>query len=120
MTRNILNSEYQYFNLKQDPNIKGLDIKLMYMLDIAREFACIPFKITSGLRKADKNREIGGVWDSAHLTGLAVDIATKNHTTTFYIVKGLLSAGFKRIIIEKDHIHTDIDETKPQNILIYL
>jgi zinc D-Ala-D-Ala carboxypeptidase len=107
---------YKYF--KQD-EITGLDTELVEMLDKAREVAGIPFIITSGLRSEIKNCEVGGVMDSAHCKGLAVDLSCKTSDARFLIIKGLLVAGFNRIGLYTTHIHTDIDKTKPQNI-IYL
>lgn len=108
---------YKHFNEKEDPKMIGVSTELMQMLDDAREIAEIPFIITSGLRTPEHNTEVGGVADSAHLKGLAVDLATNSYHTTYRIVLGLLLAGFKRIEITKDHIHADIDKTKAQEVI---
>lgn len=108
---------YKHFNEKQDPEMIGVSEELMRMLDVAREKAKVPFRITSGLRTPEHNADVGGVSDSAHLRGLAVDLATHSYHTTFRIVYGLFIADFKRIEITKDHIHADIDETKSQEVL---
>lgn len=97
--------------------IKGLNDQLVLMLDQARGFAQIPFIITSGLRTAQENQRVGGVDDSAHLKGLAVDLQCYNGQDRFKIVTALLKAGFSRIEITKNHIHTDIDNSKPQNTI---
>lgn len=104
-------------NYFQENEIKGLDKRLVSMLDIARGMAQIPFVITSGFRTPEENKEIGGAPDSAHLKGLAVDLRCWNSTERFLIVKSLLKTGFKRIEVCQDHIHADIDETKKQGIL---
>lgn len=108
---------YKHFNEKNDPNMIGLNTELMERLDSARDFAEVPFIITSGLRTPEHNAEVGGVTDSAHLKGLAVDLLTQSYHTTYSIVYGLFMAGFKRIEITKDHIHADIDTTKAQEVL---
>jgi len=108
---------YKHFNETQDPKMIGVNTELMQMLDDAREIAEIPFIITSGLRTPEHNAEIGGVSNSAHLEGLAVDLATSSYHTTYRIVLGLLLTGFKRIEITKDHIHADIDKTKAQEVI---
>lgn len=107
-------SPYKHFN---DSEIRGLQDRLVTMLDNARELAKIPFIITSGLRTASQNEQIGGVDDSAHLKGLAVDLRCRNSAERFIIVSALLMAGFKRIEITNDHVHTDIDSLKPQNVI---
>jgi len=108
---------YKHFNELQDPKMVGLDKNLMLMLDKAREYAEIPFIITSGVRSIFSNREVGGVEDSSHLKGLACDIECENSTQRFYIINGALKAGFRRIGIGKGHIHLDIDTAKPQYLL---
>lgn len=108
---------YKHFNNLQDPKIIGLDNKLMVLLDNARTMADIPFRITSGKRDIFTNTEAGGVKDSSHLKGLACDIECENSTQRFYIIRGALIAGFKRIGIGKGHIHLDIDLEKPQNVI---
>jgi hypothetical protein len=107
----------KFFSIEKDPEIKGLDIKLLVLLDNARLMADVPFVITSGLRSKEKNKEMGGIENSAHLKGLACDIKCENSTQAFYIIKGAIVAGFKRIGIGKGHIHLDIDKEKPQNVL---
>ena len=99
--------------------IYGLRDRLILMLDQAREIAGVPFIITSGLRTADQNRAVGGVSDSAHLKGLAVDLQCKNSNTRFKIVKSLLEVGFNRIEIAPLHIHTDIDNLKPKEVIFF-
>ena len=103
---------YIYF---KEYEIVGLEKHLVEMLDNAREYAQIPFIINSGRRDVKTNEEAGGVYDSAHLKGLAVDIMCKTSDDRFLIVSSLLQAGFKRIGIGKTFIHCDIDHTKSQN-----
>jgi uncharacterized protein YcbK (DUF882 family) len=74
--------------------IQGLQDKLVCMLDMARKYAGIPFIITSGLRTADQNQAIGGISDSAHLKGLAVDLRCNTGHERFIMIPALLSAGF--------------------------
>ena len=97
--------------------IVGLDKYLVELLDNAREYAGIPFIINSGLRDKETNEEVGGVCDSAHLKGLAVDLQCITSDARFLIVSSLLTAGFTRIGIGKTFIHCDIDHTKPQKVI---
>lgn len=105
---------YKYFKEKE---IVGLNTGLVEMLDKAREIAGIPFFITSGLRTKQKNEDVGGVNDSSHIKGLAVDLRCRDSRERFLIVKGLISVGFMRIGVESDHIHTDIDISKDVNVI---
>lgn len=93
--------------------IKGLQKELVDALDEAREVAGVPFVITSGLRSSESNERAMGVENSAHMTGLAVDLRADNSFDRFHILKGLLTAGFRRIGVYSGHIHADIDYTKP-------
>lgn len=105
---------YKYFKQSE---IVGLKPELVKMLDDARGFAGIPFKITSGFRDKKSNEKAGGVEDSAHLLGLAVDIACTSSDARWKIFNSLLKVGFTRIGFGKDFIHCDIDTSKPKNMI---
>ena len=105
---------YKHF---KESEVVGLQVELVLMLDQAREKAGIPFVITSGLRTPEHNKEIGGVENSAHLTGKAVDIHCETSEQRFKILGALIEAGFKRIGIGSDFIHADIDADKPWRVI---
>lgn len=107
----------KHFNKIDDPNMVGLNDKLMSMLDNARTIAGIPFIITSGVRTEKHNLEIGGTIDSAHLKALGADLQCTDSLNRFSIIYALFVAGFKRIGISKTHIHVDIDESKDQRVI---
>lgn len=91
-----------------------ISMALVRRLDMAREIAGVPFRITSGVRCIKHNREVGGVPNSAHLRGLAADIFTPNEDYRFAVIKGVILAGFRRIGIGSKFIHVDVDDSKPQ------
>jgi len=99
--------------------IVGLDPKLIDMLDRARGIAKVPFVITSGKRTVDENTAAGGVGDSSHLRGLAVDLACKESRSRYFILSALFQAGFTRLgIYARDgHIHCDCDDSLPQQVV---
>ena len=105
---------WRYF---KDEEVVGLDKELVSKLDSARHVSGVPFTITSGKRSPDENQQAGGVQDSAHETGLAVDLRVPDGTSRFLMVSALLQAGFKRMGVYDKHIHVDIDASKPQNVL---
>lgn len=113
--RQLLNppKTYKYFNQNE---IEGLKPELCEMLDKARELAGIPFYLNSTLRSPEKNAEVGGVKDSAHIRGEAVDIRCRNSNERFIMKKALYDVGFKRIGHGKTFIHADIAKDKPQNV----
>lgn len=120
-------SNWKHFS---DEEVAGLDRELCAKLDMAREKAGVPFIITSGKRSPEQNANlIGAVSDSAHLTGLAVDLATGNDHTKNRMIYGLCTAGLDGRIGEyfsrdpenpdrliPHHLHIDIDTTKPQQV----
>ena len=92
---------------------------LLNTLNTARDYAGMPFFLNRGCSCVAHNKLVGGLPNSAHLDGFAVDIHTSNSEQRFKIVFGLLKAGFKRIGIYKDFVHADVDMSKPMNIIFY-
>lgn len=115
----------KYFKRSEfdSPDLKNSGVlmssTLLNMLDKARELANIPFIISSGYRTSFHNKKVGGVKDSSHLKGLAVDIVCNNSSDRFLIICALLQVGFTRIGIKDNSIHCDID-FKKDNPVIWL
>lgn len=101
----------------QQSEVEGLDQELVAKLDMAREQAGVPFTITSGKREPKSNIEAGGVGDSSHLKGLAVDLRCSNSLDRYQMIKALLLVGFQRIGVYDQHIHCDLDTTLPQEVI---
>ena len=95
--------------------------RFMLKLDKARGISGVPYVITKGggYRSPAYNANIGGVEDSAHVWGLAADIAAASSERRFHIMRGLILAGFRRIGVSYDgqFIHADDDDTKPQDVM---
>ena len=122
--------DFKYFHPNTDPLMVGVKDDVMMMLDSAHDVhAKIPYVITCGLRTPDQNCKLkGAVPDSAHETGLAVDLACQDDHSLFCMLDGLIHAGFNRIGIylardPKDptkfvprHIHVDADTSKPPEV----
>jgi len=68
-------------------------MKLMF----AEGTSGIKFEYTSGYRCPQHNADVGGVADSAHIYGEAVDIFYRTETVCLRVVRALLAAGFERI-----------------------
>lgn len=100
----------------KESEIIGLDRHLVEMLDNAREYAGIPFIITSGLRTPEHSESVGGSKSDAHTRGLAVDLRCADSVSRFLIVGSLLQAGFVRIGVKSNHVHADIDHTLDQKV----
>jgi uncharacterized protein YcbK (DUF882 family) len=88
-------------------------------LQKARDISKTPYKINSGWRCQHHNIDIGGVPNSSHVKGLAVDIQVNNNVERILILEGLIKAGFKRIGISKEFIHVDLDDEKLASCWFY-
>ena len=97
------------------PSHDTTDPELIRMLQAARDLYGKPMQITSGCRCVKHNRNVGGAANSAHISGMAADIATPTGTERYEIIKVLLACGFGRIGInfKKNFVHADVDESKP-------
>ena len=99
--------------------IEQMDPELLSMLDKAREIAGIPFVLSSAFRCPEHNRTVGGVSNSAHVRGYAVDIRCVDSHSRFTMLQALLKAGFRRIELAPTWIHVDCDPDKPQDVAFY-
>ena len=108
------------FNCPSLPNSgKNMDTNFLTKLEEARELAGIPFKITSGYRTKEHNKEVGGVPNSSHLIGVAADIAVSSGSERYTILNALIKAGFRRIGVAKTFIHCDTDDSKQNSVWTY-
>lgn len=92
-----------------------MDIHFLQKLEEARDLAERPWVIISGYRCKDYNVEVGGVQDSAHIYGKAVDIATPTPKKRLEVFKYAVRADFDRLGIAENYIHLDTDESRPPN-----
>lgn len=108
---------YKYFSQKEVDKFK-LKPELWTLLDKIRGECGFPLIITSGLRTEAENMALNGsVSDSAHLSGLAVDLSITDSLKRFKIDEIARKNGIKRIGIGKTFVHLDIDPTKPQPVM---
>lgn len=117
-------SKLTYFN---DSEVAGLEPEVATKIDQARHLAGIPFIITSTRRTPEQNLSVGGVTDSAHLKGLAVDLAVPSSNALYLMINACLQVGFKRIVIgikiDGDgkvvyhNLHCDLDATLPTPVI---
>lgn len=96
---------------------ENMDPDFLKDLQRARTYSGVAYVITSGFRTASYHRRLGAqgyptTRNSAHLLGLAADIAASDSTTRAYILAGLIEAGFERIGIGQTFIHVDQHPTK--------
>ena len=109
----------KHFSRREFGRVDGVEPcpELIDKLDRARHYAGIPFVITSGIRSPERNAEVGGAPESAHLTGHAVDIRVRSGAERMAVVCAALRAGFQRIGVANSFVHLDTDPTKPQGVM---
>lgn len=106
----------------EEHEVEGLRPELALRLDVARDIAGVPFRITSGFRTPEHNAAVGGKSNSAHLRGWAADlfVPAVSNRTRYHLVRGLFLAGFRRVVLYKDTgcVHADCDPSLPQDVLV--
>jgi len=90
---------------------------LVHFLGKVREILDRPLVVTSGCRCQKHNEESGGKETSSHLKGLAADLKVNNSKERFEVLQALLTLEIARIGIAKTFIHTDIDDSKPPQVV---
>lgn len=113
----------RYFHLSEfdSPDVKGSGVNMnkdfLVRLENARDIARVPFVITSGYRTKSHNKKVGGLDNSSHLRGYAVDIAAVSSPERYAILNALLKVGINRIGIGSNFIHCDMDPEKSKNVI---
>lgn len=97
------------FRINNTPNMYALDNMLnliFYVLQPLRDKLGKPIIITSGYRCPRLNQAVGGVKNSQHLEGQAVDIIVKGMSTRD-LIAFILKSGieFDQLINEKSWVH---------------
>jgi len=118
-----INIKLNFFDLSEfdQPGSPGthkqMDINLLMIVDNMRNRSGIPYTITSAYRDEEYNKSIGGVENSSHCKGLAVDIAAPTSKQKFLIIEAALHFGIQRIGVGSNFIHIDIDDKdKPAKV----
>lgn len=106
---------------EQGVRIDGLDPNFLrwikeYDLYVRRNYG-FELQITSAFRDQQENEIVGGVKNSAHLKGLAIDVYAPYGKARYYIVKSAIEYGFRRIGVGVRHIHLDMDFSKPYPVI---
>ena len=112
----VRNFKEHEFACKCGCGYNAINPQLVMALDMARKDSKVPFAITSGCRCKTHNVRVGGVDDSSHVKGFAVDIAVQGSGHRMAVLKALMRY-FDRIGIDKNFIHVDNDPDKPTGVL---
>jgi uncharacterized protein YcbK (DUF882 family) len=94
-----------------------IDSGLLSILESARLLIQRPIIIDSGYRCQKHNQEVGGVPNSAHCIGEAVDLRCYFAEERFSLIKVFYSLGIRRFGIGKNFLHVDVSKTLPQNVI---
>lgn len=99
----------------------SINMKLVETVQAIRDAVGAPVIVTSGVRCATRNKDVGGVGNSSHLTGYAADIRTEGWSKAKLgaLIKQLHGAGklpyLKYCYLIKDGnraVHVDVDAGK--------
>lgn len=93
--------------------------ELVYLLEMTRELYGKPMIVNSWNRCKHHNKAVGGVENSSHCKGYAVDIDCPSSSQRYDLVSAALLAGFPIIKIYYDFIHLDVNPYKHWG-MIYL
>lgn len=93
-----------------------ISLRLVAMLERARQFYGRPMRITSGYRCKEHNAAVGGKDNSAHLTGEAADIFCVFPNDRHLLLGAIYAAGASRVGIDDAFVHVDVSMTLPQNV----
>ena len=91
---------------------------LVQRLEVASREYGQPMRINSGLRCLSHNRKIGSRDTSSHIKGLAADIGCVGMDDRHKLLTILLKF-FKRVGVNKNFIHVDVDSDKPNGAFVY-
>lgn len=118
MTDGFKYFSYGEFDSADEPGSGKLYMSkdLIQRLGRIREAVGFPMMVSSGYRSKAHNAKVGGVPNSAHRSGLAVDIRAVTDAQKRAIAKAAIANGITRIGWGRTFIHLDIDGTKPQHV----
>jgi len=102
----------KHFKESEFDNWGEMNLGFLELLDQIRSLAAVPFHITSDFRTPEKNKKVGGIENSLHLYGKAVDfvlgstggIVTWDFVSAVMAVSHQHGLGFE-LILYKSHIH---------------
>lgn len=115
-------------NLPSWEDVENLHQLAIEVLDPIRIAWRQPLVVTSGYRSPELNAKIGGVPNSAHLVGRAVDVrlvswSTKSITDLFKLIQSMVEDGFievDQVILyrKKKIVHISNEYTKRKQFIV--
>ena len=105
----------KHFRPEEFRHPEKVGFEFVRWLDMVRDRAGVPMRITSSYRSPEYNKEVGGAKDSAHtdVPCDAVDIGKPTNEARFRIIKAALEMGCVRIgLYSNGSLHLDRSEGK--------
>ena len=112
LENNILHFTVEEFTCKHCGKVV-IDLQLVELVEELRRYLGKPVVITSAYRCPVHNRRIGGVKNSAHVRGYALDVKCTNSKDRQRILEFLIVRNVRRIGVHPRFIHFDVDPDKP-------
>lgn len=101
------------------PKCSVEQMNFAFLERLEEAYRIYPFTLNSAYRSVEYERRKHRAGTSAHCKGRAVDIATPDSRTRFYVLDALRRVGFSRFGIGKAFIHVDDDvcATRPDRCI---
>jgi len=120
LTRNFNLEEFACPCCLKAPDPESFEFKYFVgKLQDIRDLCKFPLHINSAFRCKSHNKAVGGVKNSSHLLGIAVDISITNDFARLMFIRYSIECGIRRIGIGKTYIHLDTDFNKNDSIWLY-
>ena len=100
-------------------DIEQMDGDFMELLERMRRQLHRPLYISSGFRCHQHNDRSGGVKNSYHTQGRAVDLLYEGSQERYQIVGMAITLGFSGVGIDKSFIHVDNRKASPKKLWLY-
>ena len=97
--------------------VDSIDPLLVLALEKLEYEMKIKLQYNSGYRCVECNAAAGGVKNSAHLRGKAVDVVIHGSGERFWLVSNAVRLGWFRIGIGRNFVHLDIDSDLPDHVM---
>lgn len=92
---------------------------IIYAIQEFRDYVGHPIYITSGSRCPTYNKRVGGVHNSEHTLGQAIDVVTPNSRVRKQLIEFFMKKGVTRFGVypRQGFVHIGYSKTKPQDVM---
>ena len=121
LTRSSFASRNNINNTPSQTVVANLYVVAIHLEFIRQKLGNYPIIVSSGYRSEAVNKGVGGVANSSHVDGLAVDIIVQNNKTTKQTAELILKTNlqFDQMIIYKNFIHLGFDPQQRNQTIWY-